>query len=318
MGELISAHKEIIYWVLGLLLLFWLVTITGVGLFIRRLVQSTDSITTPNHTLNELNSRFIQIGQENIHYIQTGQGPNLVLIHGIGASLFVWRYIINELAKQYTVTALDLPGFGKSSKNPNADYGLDAQRDRVLIFLDQLEIRGARIVGSSMGGTIALWLATKDPERFQKIGVISPATDPTFIPVKLTKLLKRMPFIHKTLNRVTMSLILRWIYNRPELVARDSVQSFLEPFLDQGMTVKTFLAAMDLLGDRRLPNCFADCKAEVLILYGRRDRMVFARSIDQLNKILPRSNVRFHDLAGHHAMEEEPVWCAQNLLEFFA
>jgi abhydrolase domain-containing protein 6 len=314
----ISEHQELLFWFFGISFLLWLLTLTGIGLFVRKLVKSADAITAPAHILSELDSQFLDVGDERIHYIQTGRGPHLVLIHGIGASLFVWRYIISELANHFTVTAFDLPGFGKSSKHQNADYGLDAQRERTLFFLDSLGIGSAHLVGSSMGGTIALWLASKDPKRFEKVAVLAPATDPTFIPTRLTKLLRRMPFIHKTLNRVTMNLIMRWIYIRPELVARDTVQSFLEPYVDQEMSVKTFLAAMDLLGDRRLPNCFVQCESDVLILYGRRDRMVFGRSIDRLSKILPRSKVLFHENAGHHVMEEEPIWCAEQLLRFFA
>lgn len=307
-----------VVWLAVITSLLWLFAISAIALFVRRLVKSADAITAPAHILSEFDSQYLDIGDERIHFIQTGRGPHLVLLHGIGASLFVWRYIIGELSEHFTVTALDLPGFGKSSKNPNADFGLDAQRERTLLFLDRLGIGQAHLVGSSMGGTIALWLATKDPRRFKKVAVLAPATDPTFIPTRLTKLLRRMPFIHKSLNRVTMNLIMRWIYSRPELVARDTVQSFLEPYVDEGMSVKTFLAAMDLIGDRRLPNCFSECESEVLILYGKRDRMVFHRSIDRLSQVLRNADVKFHENAGHHVMEEEPVWSAQQLLAFFA
>src|SRR5262245_10719982 len=79
-------------------------------------------------------SRFCEINGRTIHYIQTGTGPHLVLIHGIAASLYIWRFMIPQLAKHYTVTALDLPGFGFSSKHPDHDYGLDQQVENVAEF----------------------------------------------------------------------------------------------------------------------------------------------------------------------------------------
>ncbi|MEZ4873623.1 MAG: alpha/beta fold hydrolase [Bdellovibrionales bacterium] len=79
-------------------------------------------------------------------------------MHGLGASVYIWRFIFKPLAKYFRVTALDLPGFGRSSK-PIADYGLDAQSDRLLTALDRLDIKTAHFVGSSMGGALSLWLA---------------------------------------------------------------------------------------------------------------------------------------------------------------
>src|SRR5690606_35000365 len=60
-----------------------------------------------------------------IFYTQEGSGPHLLLIHGIGASHYVWRFITPLLAKHFTVTAIDLLGFGKSDKPITFLYDLD-------------------------------------------------------------------------------------------------------------------------------------------------------------------------------------------------
>ena len=125
-----------------------------------------------------------------------------------------------------------------------------------------------------------------------------------------------MTYLNKSLKRVKMNLILRQVFSRQELVARETIQTYLEPYLDEGVSVKTFLAAMELLGDRRLPHCFSTYKKPVLILYGARDRMVFSKSIARLQDLLPDSRLFVHPNSGHHIMEDEPEWCTEKILEF--
>ncbi len=75
----------------------------------------------PSSTLeffDSLESQFASVENFTIHYLQTGKGPHLVLLHGIGASTFTWRFLIPLFSKKYTVTIIDIPGFGKSSKDP--------------------------------------------------------------------------------------------------------------------------------------------------------------------------------------------------------
>ena len=119
----------------------------------------------------------INIPDFEINYVDEGSGPTLLLLHGIGASLYIWRFLYKPLSQNYRVIALDLPGFGKSSKIVNQDYGLEAQCERVLLFLKKLNVSNTYIVGSSMGGAISLWLSLKHPNVFKKNMVISPATN---------------------------------------------------------------------------------------------------------------------------------------------
>lgn len=266
----------------------------------------------------DLPSRYIEVGRngERIHYVQAGTGPHLVFLHGIGASLFVWRFLIPFFTDRYTVTAIDLPGFGRSHKNTRADYGLDAQRTRLLEILDALGIETCALVGSSMGGAIALWMAHADPRRFPRVAVLAPATNPTVIPLRTSRLLGYAPYAHRVVNRHTM----RWIYSqvvaRRDLVVHETIDAYLEPFLDEGVSARSFLSALRLLGDRRMPECFAGLTSDVLIIGGARDRLVQSRSLLRLQEILPHAKSVIHPTAGHHMMEDDPQWTAEQLLAF--
>ena len=104
----------------------------------------------------------------NIHYVVTGQGEPVVLIHGLYSSAKInWQLpgVIGLLAPHYRVIALDLPGHGESDKPENeAAYGVQIVED-VRQLLDHLEIKKAHVVGYSLGGMVAAKFLVMHPDR---------------------------------------------------------------------------------------------------------------------------------------------------------
>lgn len=103
-----------------------------------------------------------------ISYVVVGKGEPVVLIHGLySSSVMNWQMpgIIDILAKNYQVMAIDMPGHGNSDKPEKEDaYGL-AMVDDVVAVMDELKVKKAHLVGYSMGGMIALKLTSKFPDR---------------------------------------------------------------------------------------------------------------------------------------------------------
>ena len=103
-----------------------------------------------------------------VNYLQAGEGPPVVLLHGIGldAANVSWRHTIPALAGHRTVYALDLPGHGDSDK-PRTRYTTDYFVDVLDAFLSDLGLDSAPLVGVSMGGAVALGYALdrRTPER---------------------------------------------------------------------------------------------------------------------------------------------------------
>jgi pimeloyl-ACP methyl ester carboxylesterase len=113
-------------------------------------------------------SQFFDAKGVRIHYLVEGTGEPVVLIHGLDSSARMnWELpgVIDVLAKDHQVIALDLPGYGQSDKpvDPEA-YGLQWVED-VILLLDHLKIQKAHIVGYSMGGMVALKLVAEHPDR---------------------------------------------------------------------------------------------------------------------------------------------------------
>src|ERR671924_1491508 len=107
----------------------------------------------------------IQINGFLLHYMSVGEGPDVVLIHGLTSNLAFWYpRIVAKLAPRYRVTLCDLRGHGFSGM-PRNGYTTRSLALDLKTLLDHLEIEYAFIIGHSFGATVALNFAVLYPER---------------------------------------------------------------------------------------------------------------------------------------------------------
>lgn len=110
-----------------------------------------------------------------VHYQQIGEGPDVVMVHGITGNLAVWHlHIVPALAGRLRMLTYDLRGHGLSSTPPTG-YSLDAMAEDLLELLDALELECPAVVGHSYGADIALYLAANHPERVSQVIAIEAA-----------------------------------------------------------------------------------------------------------------------------------------------
>lgn len=266
----------------------------------------------------ELEVTTKSVGPWTWRYHSSGRGPALVLIHGIGANLYCWRWLIPHLNTRFRVLAIDLPGFGGSSKPKSETYGLDEQCDRIFAFLDALAIDQAFVVGNSMGGNIALWLARSRPERIRGVTVIAPATSPKLIPLNLNRLAWASAPLSLLLSRPALRWAHRRTVSRKERVDLARVEESYRTYVRRPEAVRSFLRATEAIRDPRLPAALKEVKDPVLLLWGARDRLVSKKTIDDLEAALGATSRHVHETGGHHLQEDEPEWVAQHIVEFFS
>lgn len=259
---------------------------------------------------------FLEIDGFRIHYMKTGRGPGVLLLHGIGANLYCWRHLWPLLSDTHTVVAVDLPGFGKSSKPNGAGYGLDDQADRLIQLVDRLHLRQVRIVGNSMGGNIALWMAKRFPEKILEAVAIAPAASPRLMPLSLKRLSFLSALSTQLVNRRTMS----WAHRRtlaetveldPVLI-EETIRTYKNP-----EAIRSFFHAGESIRDSRLPSQLADVRSPVLLLWGRQDRLVPEHVIAEVQQCLPNVQLAVQEDGGHHLQEDHPEWVAEKILTFF-
>lgn len=105
-----------------------------------------------------------------LHYLNTGSGPAIILLHGFPESSILWQELSAVLSTHYTVLAPDFPGCGSSSMD--SDTGIDDMARCVIAIMDAEKIEKAVIGGHSMGGYVAFSLARLYPERVAGLSMI--------------------------------------------------------------------------------------------------------------------------------------------------
>lgn len=114
----------------------------------------------------------VTVGNELVHYEVFGRGPALVLIHGWLGSWRYWIPTMQQLSSDYRVYALDLWGYGDSSKQPNL-YHIDQQVELVNDFMDTLGMVKAAMVGHGLGAGVAIRFAMQWPDKVARLMTVS-------------------------------------------------------------------------------------------------------------------------------------------------
>jgi len=111
-------------------------------------------------------------GRTSIHVKTMGQGPPLLLIHGLMTSSYSWRYVLAPLAEHFTVYAPDLPGAGRSDAPLGGDWSAMGTATLIRELQAELGIVGCPCIGNSMGGYLSLWAMEQDPACFSRLVVL--------------------------------------------------------------------------------------------------------------------------------------------------
>ena len=171
----------------------------------------------PHFSNSDHMGSFVKVGEHNVHYYEAGQGPPVLLIHGIGQSLFTWHKCIEGLSKEHHVYAVDLIGYGYSDKPTQVSYTVDSLMEFVNRFMEAIDLGKAHIVAISTGAIIALRLLEKYPYRVGRLSLLSPGG-----------ITPEMPFSVRALR----SPILSWLFSL--LFSRKTVQSLAQDcYFDQ-------------------------------------------------------------------------------------
>lgn len=123
----------------------------------------------------EFPTHYIRINDLEISYVKEGTGEEtLLFIHGLSSNADAWSKNIATLKNEYTCIALDLPGYGKSSK-PDADYTPTYFANLTYDFIQKMGLKTVVVIGHSMGGQASIKLATAHPATVEKLILVAPA-----------------------------------------------------------------------------------------------------------------------------------------------
>lgn len=243
-----------------------------------------------------------------IHYMESGKGEPLILVHSAGQSLYTFRRLFYKLAMYYRVIAVDLVGHGYSDRPDFFDYTIGDHAESLARFMDSMGIESAHILGFSFGAGYALELAHKHPERVGKIVAICPGGVTSEMPLTVRMMesglfggiasrMYNLKSVKKMLNEC--------VFDHTVINEHDAAEYF-KAVADSSSryAVRRTLAEFD---ENALISSLREIQAPVLLLWGEDDKWHPAGEVDEYRSSLRSCSCTVIRNAGHLVHEENPT-----------
>ena len=275
------------------------------------------SVQFTERQLAGLDSRNVQVGEFNIHYYEGGpQGAETILmIHGFGADKDNWPRFSRPLTARYHVVALDLPGFGDSSK-PEASYDVGTQVERLNAFAKAIGLHKLHLIGNSMGGHIAALYAARHPEEVLSVALLNNAGVNAPQASELFKRLDRgdaNPLLVRNADDFNNMLDFLFVEKPP---LPESLKQYLaqRAMASHDFNQKIF----SQLRERYIPlePELAKIQVPTLLLWGDQDQVLDVSSIKVMQPLLKQPSVVIMQACGHLPMIERPEETAEHYQTF--
>jgi len=266
--------------------------------------------------------QFIDLDGHSTHYRVKGDGEPLILIHGFFFDSHMWDTSIDVLAQRYKVYAIDLWGFGYSTRAP-LDYGYNLYTEQLLKFMNTLDITQAHLIGQSMGGGTIINFSVLNRDRVNKIVLVNVAGMPN--PLPLMARISNLSGVGEFMFGLGSDFMRRFtlgknFFHNKDLLTEDYYQNIIrfhkiqessEVMLTvtRSLFFDTLLEEIKTLGQMDLP---------ILIVWGREEKSINPTIAQKLSQILKSSHLEILDEAGHCSHMDQPELFNQLVIDFLA
>jgi len=269
----------------------------------------------------------VRIHGHKVCFRLAGDGPLIVLIHGITGNSAQWEPVMESLRDRYTVFAPDLLGHGESAK-PRGDYSLGAYASGIRDLLIGLGAEPATVVGHSLGGGIAMQLAYQFPERCGRLVLVSsggiarevhpllraaslPGSELVLPLITHTRLLDLGATISRALGKFGLQA-------GPDIAEGARGYASLNDAGARAAFLHTIRAVIDPMGQRisALDRLYLAERMPSMVIHGERDQIIPAEHGKIAHEAMPDSRFELIRGAGHFPQVTDPVRIARLLSEF--
>jgi pimeloyl-ACP methyl ester carboxylesterase len=259
-------------------------------------------------------------GKARISTLTAGDGiETVILIHGLGSNKTSFFETVSALSPHFTVHAIDLPGFGSSSKPLRAPYDAAWFARAVRRFMDAREIERAHIVGNSLGGRVAIEVGLQSPERVQSLSLLCPSMAwrrrRHFVPI--VRLLRpELAAIPHTFGNAVVRQQFWSMFSRPERIhptaADVAVEEFLRTYRSVNARVAFHASARHIYleepkGLKGFWTRLGDLQPPAMFVWGDEDPLVPLAFSRYVGEALPGARQVVLDQCGHVPQVEHPV-----------
>jgi len=271
--------------------------------------------------------RYARLHGHDVGYRMAGEGPAIVLIHGMAGSSRTWREVMPVLARSYTVIAPDLLGHGESAK-PLGDYSLGAHASGLRdLLVGALGIEKATFVGQSLGGGVAMQLAYQHPELCERLVVVGSGglgreVSWTLRALTLPGAEYLLPVLFPRFLRAPGDKLGSYFHARglraPHVTEMWNAYASLTETENRHAFVRTLRAVVDPGGQTvsALDRLYLAAAVPTLIVWGERDGIIPVAHAHAAHALLPGSRLEIFPGAGHFVHVEQPLKFAGVLANF--
>lgn len=275
--------------------------------------------------MSSIRHHEVSVGDLRLHYLEAGQGPAVLFLHGWPTSAQLWRHVLPEVGRTHRAIALDLPGFGRSDKPVDRRYSFGFFERTIEGFLEQLEIERIGLVVHDLGGPVGLYWAVEHADRVRELAILNTLCFPEMSwAVKAFVLATFVPGIRGYISSPAgVARAMRFGVVDTQRITPEVAQLYGAPF-EEPAARKALLRAGQGLSPRGFGH-IADGLVKFLdipvrLLYGERDRILpdVATTMARVAKLLPHAELSSIPDCGHFLQEDRPDEVARSLAEFFA
>ena len=284
-----------------------------------------------------LRDGYLKLGGLTLHHTYGGAGSPVVFIHGLGSSGYIeWRFNLDYFARRHRVFAPDLPGFGRSDKPASARYDMAYFARTIDRYMADRRLRNAVVVGTSMGGRVALEVALAHPARVGRLVLVNslglgrPRIQP-YYPAML------MPRLGETIlsgmkhglrwapSPVIRSLAARFIGaagNLEQTMSDEYLDDLREMYAAEGYagaylaSVRSIANPRSYLGGLDVSPRLARIDKPVLLIWGANDPLFPVEQARRAHRAIPGSRLSVIEGAGHTPQAEKPDQFNRHLAAF--
>lgn len=251
--------------------------------------------------------KFIEIDGTRLHYIERGDGPPLVMLHGMGALIqdFLGSGIVDRLAERRRVIVFDRPGYGYSDRPRGAMWTATAQAAVVRAALTRLGIERPLVLGHSWGTLVALALALDAPDEVSGLVLVSGPYFPIKRPDPVLMAGPALPYIGALMANTVTPLMMRAsgpmllkLLFSPTSVPTDFLEKFPHGLGLRPSQMRAVAGDAGLLqaGEIQLSKRYGELRMPLAIVAGDGDKIVGFNQAERLHAAIPHSS--FHPAPG--------------------
>lgn len=266
--------------------------------------------------------KYLAIEGMEVRYRDEGEGPAVILLHGVCASLETWDGWTEKMKENYRVIRIDIPGFGLTGPAPDDNlYKIENSVVFLDKFVSQLGLDEFYLVGNSLGGYISWNYSLKYPQKVKKMILI----DSVGYPQKLPRMLRfaSNPLVRSTsrhmMPRSMLYKSVKQVYGDKSKVTPEVQERYFDFAMREGNKssyVDIFVEFRNNEDNEDLSKGISKIDVPVMVMWGTEDEWIPFENFDKFKKDLPSAQYVSYEGVGHIPMEEIPEKTVRDAMGF--